>query len=93
MPMDIEYDWRFTTPGDGLVVHMENQRAGRRLFDATLMLRRHEITGPNLAAALVRQPFASLQVLARIHWQALRLWGKRVPFHIHPSKRIPEKVI
>jgi uncharacterized protein len=31
--------------------------------------------------ALVRQPFNAINVVLRIHWQALRLWLKRVPFH------------
>jgi DUF1365 family protein len=26
------------------------------------------------------------QVIAGIHWQALRLWLKRTPVHDHPSK-------
>jgi DUF1365 family protein len=91
MPMEIDYDWRFTTPHAGLAVHMVNRQAGRTVFDATLALRRREITAWSLAGALIRHPFASLQVLAGIYWQALRLWAKGVPFHIHPAKRVQEK--
>ncbi|HXV40120.1 MAG TPA: DUF1365 domain-containing protein [Steroidobacteraceae bacterium] len=91
MPMDLDYDWRFPTPGERLVVRMENRRAGHKLFDASLVLRRREITAGSLAATLARQPLASLTVLGRIYWQALRLWHKRAPFHVHPARRIPEK--
>ena len=59
--------------------------------DASLMLRRREITGSSLANALARQPAAAIQVLGRIYWQALRLWLKRAPFHVHPSKQQPER--
>lgn len=90
MPMDLEYDWRFAPPGASLAVRMENRRAGRLLFDASLMLRRREITGASLAAALARQPLVALQVLGRIYWQALRLWLKRAPLYVHPSKQGPE---
>lgn len=90
MPMDMDYDWRFTPPGATLGVHMVNRRAGRRVFDAALTLRRREITGASLAAALVRQPSGSLAALLRIYWQALRLWSKRTPFHVHPASRTPE---
>jgi len=86
MAMDFDYDWRFSQPGSRLAVHMENQRAGDTAFDATLILERREITGRSLAAALVRYPFASLRTLSRIHWQALRLLLKRVPFHPHPAR-------
>jgi DUF1365 family protein len=27
-------------------------------------------------------------VIAAIHWQALRLWLKRVPVHDHPGRRV-----
>jgi DUF1365 family protein len=91
MPMDIGYDWRFTPPGKTLAVHMENRRAGQRLFSATLVLKREEISGMSLARALARQPFASLVVLGRIYWQAFRLFAKGAPFHAHPNARIPEK--
>lgn len=87
MPMDIDYDWRFSVPGERLAVHMANRRAGTKLFDATLALERRELTGVNLAGALLRYPFATLEVMRAIYWQALRLWIKRVPFHVHPEKR------
>jgi DUF1365 family protein len=90
MPMDLDYDWRFTHPGTRLAVHMENRRAGETLFDATLSLERREISGASLAGALIGYPFATLQVAGAIYWQALRLWLKRVPFHVHPAKRIEE---
>ncbi len=37
-----------------------------------------------LLAAFVRYPMMTFGVVARIHWQALRLWLKHVPFHRKP---------
>jgi DUF1365 family protein len=91
MPMDVDYDWRFTEPGARLAVHMVNRRAGETLFDATLALARREISTASLAGTLARYPFATLRVLRAIYWQALRLRLKRMPFHVHPAKRIEEK--
>jgi DUF1365 family protein len=65
---------------------MENWREGRRSFDATLDLRRAEITSASLARALVAFPLITAQVAGLIYWQALKLWLKRTPFFTHPAK-------
>ena len=38
------------------------------------------LTRANLRRAAARFPLQTLAVVARIHWHALRLWAKRVPF-------------
>jgi len=68
-----------------LFVHMENWRQGERMFDATLTMERRPIDGLSLASVLARRPFLTAKVIAGIHWQAARLWLKRIPFHEHPK--------
>ena len=84
MDMNVDYDWRFSTPGGRLAVHMENLRGGERFFDATMVMRREEITGASLARVLVRYPLMTMRDIGAIHWQTLRLWLKRCPFIPHP---------
>ena len=85
MPMDVDYAWRFSAPGESRAVHMENRRGGERMFDATLMMERRPITTASLAGALARFPFMTGKVIAAIYWQALRLWLKRCPAYPHPG--------
>ena len=89
MPLDMDYRWRFSEPGQRLAVHMENSRDGTAVFDATLALARREITGASLAGVLLRFPFSTLRVLTAIYWQALRLKLKGGPVHAHPRPARP----
>ena len=86
MPMDIRYEWRFTTPGETLAVQMENERRGEKIFEARLDLERRPMTGTTLAWALLKWPFMTGKVIAAIYWQAARIWLKGVPFCPHPEQ-------
>jgi DUF1365 family protein len=81
--MDVDYDWRFTTPGRRLLVHMDNRNEGGKFFDATLTLSRREVSPPALNRLLVRYPWMTAKVIGAIYFQALRLWLKRAKIHDH----------
>ena len=89
MQMDVDYRWRLSTPRERLTVFMQNSRSGKKIFDASLDLKRTEITGGSLARILVSHPFMTASVMFSIHWQALRLWLKGAPVHDHPDKNKP----
>jgi DUF1365 family protein len=94
MPMNIDYDWRFSLPGRRLSIHMENYHAGSKIFDATLLLKHSPITSANLARVLLQYPFITGKVIGAIYWQALRLLIKKVPFYPHPDKKeAPESAL
>lgn len=86
MDMNIDYDWRFKIPAEKLVVHMKNYQQGEQLFDATLSLQQQAVTAINLARVLARYPLMTVKIVAAIHYQALQLWLKKVPFYTHPDK-------
>jgi uncharacterized protein len=88
-PMDLAYDWRFTTPRDGLVVHMLSHRGGAPHFDATLTLERRPLCDEELARVLLRQPCMSARIAIRTYAEAARLYLRGHEFHAHPGERSP----
>jgi uncharacterized protein len=84
MGMDHVYEARAAEPGATLSVHIASRRGEETAFDATLALRRRELTRPAVARLAVRFPFATARTLALIygHAIALKLAGARV--HSHP---------
>lgn len=88
--MDMQYDWRFSRPGEDLRVHMTDLHDGETYFEAELVLVRRDMTGSNLARVLRSYPPMTMKVIAAIYWQALRLWTKGAKFYTHPAKRTKE---
>ena len=83
--LDQNYEYAFSQPGDEVWarIHVRDDD-GARPLTAVLHGRRRELTNRSLAALLARYPLQPLQVTALIHFEALRLWRKRVPFYHKP---------
>ncbi|MEO5922822.1 MAG: DUF1365 domain-containing protein [Bryobacteraceae bacterium] len=86
--MDLNYEFTLTEPSQTLVAHMNTPEPGipEPLFDATLTLEHQPWTPQNLFRVLMRHPWMTLKVIVAIHWQALRLYLKRVPVFTHPAR-------
>lgn len=87
LPMLMQYRWRLSRPGERLAVQIDDLDDGRKILDATLVLRRQPITGRTLATSLMQFPMMTVKVISAIYWQAFRLWSKRIPYFPHPGTR------
>jgi uncharacterized protein len=87
MGMDQTYDWRLTEPGERLSVQIRSTRqAGDEpVFDATLALRRRELTPRALRRALALDPAPTMRLTAHIYWHALSLRLRGARWHAHPA--------
>jgi DUF1365 family protein len=79
MDADLDYAFALSHPAESLTVHMDVRRGGVSFFDATLTLERRPWTAAEIRRALVRHPIMTANVIAGIHWEALKLWWKGVP--------------
>ena len=84
--MDQHYRLRVRDTNGDLVVHLSNVEKGMVVFDATLTLRRREISRAALGRLLWRFPLLTVRVSTGIYWQAFRLWLKKTPVHPHPHR-------
>lgn len=85
------YSFRFQFDGDRWLARIDYADATGRLVLAT------SIAGDSVALdrasirrARIRFPLQAFAVVARIHWNALLLWCKRLDFHTKPEP-LPEK--
>ena len=84
-PMDMRYRWCSNEPGKVLSLNLETLRDGHAEMDATMALKRREISNASLNGILIRYPWMTAKVAAAIYWEALKLWLKRNPFYDHPK--------
>lgn len=95
MDMNLDYEFVLTEPAVKLVAHMNTIERGnafespQTLFDATLALEGRPWTSRNLSGVLLRHPWMTAKVIGAIHWEALRLFLKRVPVFTHPARVRP----
>lgn len=87
MPMKQAYRCTLNAPGELLVSRIQNIDAEGRIFEATLALKKRELTTANLTRMLFNYPMMTAKISFAIYYQALRLWMKRVPFYSHPDKK------
>ena len=70
---------------DRTVVRIDHDDEGGPLLQTSVGGALLPISTTTVRRALWGYPAMTLAVMARIHWQALRLWAKRVGFHKKPA--------
>ena len=78
--LDVAFDFTLRTPGDKLAIQIDDYADGKRTLTSVLTGTRTELTSGRLTWFTFKYPFITLRVMALIHWQALRLFIKRVPW-------------
>jgi DUF1365 family protein len=88
LPMDVDYELRYTAPTERFVVHFDVLRGDERLLGVTLSLHGRALDRRGLGRLLWANPALTHRVSAGIYAQAARLRLRGAPFHRHPARRV-----
>ena len=79
--------WQFDKTKDNKpTADNQNPSNWQKLFYAGINLQQQELSSNKLRSNLLRIPSATLHIVLRIYWQALRLWFKSIPLYAHPGR-------
>jgi DUF1365 family protein len=79
--LDTTFDFNLEIPDRELKIHIDDYKEGKRFFLSALTGVQDRLTNLNLLWYTLRFPLITLQIIALIHWHALRLWFKKIPYH------------
>ncbi|MET3133978.1 DUF1365 family protein [Oxalobacteraceae bacterium GrIS 1.11] len=92
-PVQGHYHFRFRLGGVRHCTGIDYHDAEGLLLRTTLSGQPVALTARLVRGALLRYPLLGVGIVARIHWQALRLWLKRVPFFSKPPAPIEHTTV
>jgi DUF1365 family protein len=80
--MDTNFDFDLHIPGEKLQLKIDDyDKAGKRFFISTLSGTRQELKDSTLLYYFLSFPLITVKVITLIHWQAFKLWLKKIPYH------------
>jgi DUF1365 family protein len=91
--MAMGYRFRVLPPQAQLSIGISVHDAQGAVLNAQLDGERRSLSDAALLRVFASHPLLTLKVVAAIHWEALRLWLKRVPLHPHPPAPGPDPTI
>src|SRR3989344_6521862 len=78
---DTNFDFNLVIPDEKLNIRIDDYKNGERFFISTLTGTKKPITNSNLLWYSIRFPFLTLKIITLIHWNAIKLWLKKIPYH------------
>lgn len=85
MDMDLHYEFRVYPPDETLSIRIDTSDAEGKVLGARHVGRKQELTDAALLRAFFAIPFLTLRVIGGIHWEALKIWLKRVRLRARPA--------
>ena len=75
-----EFEFKIRLPDNRFEIQVDDLHEGKTVLTSRFWGERRALTDGALLALTLRHPLVTFHAVAAIHWQALRLWLKRVPW-------------
>jgi uncharacterized protein len=79
--LTLQFDFRLRVPDEALDIRVDDYDAERRVLRSALRGARRPLSDARLLWYALEFPLMTLQVIGLIHWHALRLWLRGLPWH------------
>ncbi|GAB4576852.1 MAG: DUF1365 domain-containing protein [Roseibium sp.] len=89
--MEQRYFFRMLPPGRSVRVRILEKDADGPLLAATFSGSYRRLCTAEILKACAKVPLLTYKVIGAIHWEAFKIWRKRVPFHRRPSEDAPDE--
>jgi len=79
------YRFRFRDTAETVMVGIDYDDGNGPLINTAIGGKRRVLTAASALQALLAQPFMTVGIVVKIHWQAWKLWRRHVPFFRKPE--------
>lgn len=83
----MEFDFKLGAPAETWRVNIDSYDADERVLLSSIRGEQRELSSARLVWYAFKYPLLSLRIIGLIHWHALLLWVRRVPF-LRKSERL-----
>lgn len=90
--LDTIFDFNLAIPNEKIDIKIDDyDKDGNRFFISTLKGTRKPLTNKSMLLYFFSIPLIPLQIMGLIHWQAFKLWIKKIKFHPKASNQELQK--
>jgi hypothetical protein len=79
--LELSFDFKLRTPGEVLEIHIDDRDGDEKVLLSTLAGQRAALSNARLFWFSFKYPLVTLKIIFLIHWHALLLYMKRIPFY------------